>query len=86
LLKNIASRYTVVKIISESVYLNIRPTKRRGRVVTTPASYSAGLGIKSRPGDRHSFFFFSVPVCAITVSGVPGGTLVSMNRFSTLCG
>jgi hypothetical protein len=31
-------------------------------------------------------FFFSVPVCAITASGVPGGTLVSMNRFSTLCG
>jgi hypothetical protein len=32
------------------------------------------------------FFFFSVPVCAITASGVPGGTFVSMNRFSTLCG
>jgi hypothetical protein len=31
-------------------------------------------------------FFFSVPVCAITASGVPGGTFVSMNRFSTLCG
>jgi hypothetical protein len=34
----------------------------------------------------HFFLFFSVPVCAITASGVPGGTLVSMNRFSTLCG
>jgi hypothetical protein len=33
-----------------------------------------------------TFFFFSVPVCAITASGVPGGTFVSMNRFSTLCG
>jgi hypothetical protein len=32
------------------------------------------------------FFFFSVPVCAITASGVPGGTLVSMNRFSILHG
>jgi hypothetical protein len=32
-----------------------------------------------------SFFFFPVPVYAITASGVPGGTLVSMNRFSTLC-
>jgi hypothetical protein len=32
------------------------------------------------------FFFFPVPVCAITASGVPGGTLVPMNRFSTLCG
>jgi hypothetical protein len=28
----------------------------------------------------------SFPVCAITASGVPGCTLVSMNRFSTLCG
>jgi hypothetical protein len=34
---------------------------------------------------RH-FFLFPVPVCAITASGVPRGTLVSMNRFSTLCG
>jgi hypothetical protein len=34
--------------------------------------------------DEH--FFFPVPVCAITASGVPGGTLVSMNGFSTLCG
>jgi hypothetical protein len=32
------------------------------------------------------FFFFPVPVCAITESGVPGGTFVSMNRFSSLCG
>jgi hypothetical protein len=32
------------------------------------------------------FFFFSVPVCVITASGVLGCTLVSMNRFSTLCG
>jgi hypothetical protein len=31
-------------------------------------------------------FFFPVPVCAITASGVPGDTLVSMNRFSALCG
>jgi hypothetical protein len=29
---------------------------------------------------------FPVPVCAITASGVPGGSFVSMNRFSTLCG
>jgi hypothetical protein len=34
----------------------------------------------------HFFFFFPVPVCAITASGVPVGTLVSMNRFTTLCG
>jgi hypothetical protein len=33
-----------------------------------------------------SFFPVPVPVCAITASGVPGGTLVSMNRFSILCG
>jgi hypothetical protein len=31
-------------------------------------------------------YFFSIPFCAITASGVPGGTFVSMNRFSTLCG
>jgi hypothetical protein len=38
------------------------------------------------PGAHHpeNFFFFPVPVCAITASGVPGGTFVSMNRFSTL--
>jgi hypothetical protein len=29
---------------------------------------------------------FPVPICAITASGVPGGSFVSMNRFSTLCG
>jgi hypothetical protein len=31
-------------------------------------------------------FFFPVPVCVITASGVTGGTFVSMNRFVTLCG
>jgi hypothetical protein len=38
---------------------------------------------------RHShmwYFFFPIPVCAITASGVPGGTFASMNRFSALCG
>jgi hypothetical protein len=35
---------------------------------------------------QNLLFFFPVPVCAITASGVPGGTFVSMNRFSTLCG
>jgi hypothetical protein len=35
---------------------------------------------------RFFIFLFPVPVCAITASGVPGGTLVSMNRISTLCG
>jgi hypothetical protein len=34
----------------------------------------------------HEVNFFPVPVCANTPSGVPGGTFVSMNRFSTLCG
>jgi hypothetical protein len=33
-----------------------------------------------------SFPFPFVPLCAITASGVPRGTFVSMNRFSTLCG
>jgi hypothetical protein len=32
------------------------------------------------------FFFFAASICAITASGVPDGTLVSMNRFNTLCG
>jgi hypothetical protein len=32
------------------------------------------------------FFFFPVPVCAITASEVPGGTFLSMNRFSTILG
>jgi hypothetical protein len=36
--------------------------------------------------DVGEVYFFPVPVCAITASGVPGGTLVSVNRFSTLCG
>jgi hypothetical protein len=30
--------------------------------------------------------FFPVPVCAMTASGVPGGTCVYINRFSSLCG
>jgi hypothetical protein len=30
-------------------------TERRGRVVSTPASYSGGPGLKSRPGDRLSW-------------------------------
>jgi hypothetical protein len=33
----------------------------------------------------YSFFFVPVPVCAFTASGVPSGTLVSVNSFSTLC-
>jgi hypothetical protein len=32
------------------------------------------------------FFFFSVPVCAITALGMPDGTFVSINHFSTLYG
>jgi hypothetical protein len=32
------------------------------------------------------FFFFPAPVCAITASGVPGGTFVSMNCLRTVCG
>jgi hypothetical protein len=33
---------------------------------------------------KYCIFFFPVPVCAIAASGGPGGTLVSMNRFSIL--
>jgi hypothetical protein len=32
---------------------------------------------------RKVFFFFPVPVCAITASGVPGDTLVSMKRVNS---
>jgi hypothetical protein len=32
------------------------------------------------------YFFFSVPVCAITASAVPGGTLVSMNLLVPCAG
>jgi hypothetical protein len=41
---------------------------------------------KRMPTDLQIFFFFPLPVCAITASGVCGGTLLSMNRFSALCG
>jgi hypothetical protein len=43
------------------------------------------------PGDV--FFYFYIHISSsfpfpfvITASGVPAGTFVSMNRFSTLCG
>jgi hypothetical protein len=36
--------------------------------------------------ERMNNFFFSISVCAITPSGVPGGAFLSVNRFSTLCG
>jgi hypothetical protein len=40
----------------------------------------------NRPYELHEhFFFFPFSVCAITASGVPGGTLVSMDRFSVPC-
>jgi hypothetical protein len=35
---------------------------------------------------EHFFFFFPVPVCAITVTGVPGGTFVSMNLLVSCAG
>jgi hypothetical protein len=44
------------------------------------------ITINSLVSLTNSEIFFSVPVCAITASGVPGDNLVSMNRFSTLCG
>jgi hypothetical protein len=34
--------------------------EHRGRVVKTPASYSGGPGVSSRPGDRLSCLKFSV--------------------------
>jgi hypothetical protein len=64
---------------------------RRPEMVTLKAFFGA-FGWKRARNDYNTvycifyMFFFPVPVCAITASGVPGGALVSMNRFSTLCG
>jgi hypothetical protein len=44
------------------------------------------FGLSQIFGPMFIFFFFFIPVCAITASGGPGCTFVSMNRFSTLCG
>jgi hypothetical protein len=48
--------------------------------------FSENIGFVNSDMYEDNSFFFSAPVCAITVSGMPGGTLVSMNRFITLCG
>jgi hypothetical protein len=61
-----------------SLYNYIAPIWRQHHKVRT---YNISLCSK-----KVGFFFFPVPVCAVTVSGVPGCTFVSMNRFSTLCG
>jgi hypothetical protein len=67
----------------------------RPRVTTLSGGISTSLKTKKRLGRclvesvmmyGSEFFFFPVPVCAITAPGVPGGTVVSMNHFSTLCG
>jgi hypothetical protein len=60
-------------------------------VISTQNEVSTGSMVEPEDrvkvqGNQNSLFFFPVPVCAITTSGVPGGTLVSMNHFSTLCG
>jgi hypothetical protein len=48
--------------------------------------FSGVVRVLVRVRKFYFFFFFSVSVCAFTASGVPGGTFVSMNRFSILCG
>jgi hypothetical protein len=48
-------------MINETHYfLKFHGTEDRGRVVSTPASYSGGRGFKSRPRDRLSWLRFSV--------------------------
>jgi hypothetical protein len=56
------------------------------RVMASPPWWWRQYAALKHQSSPSYFFFCSVPVCAITASGVPGGTLVSMNRFSTLCG
>jgi hypothetical protein len=43
-----------------SSFANLEFTERRGRVVSTPASYLGGPGFKSWPGDRLSWLRFFV--------------------------
>jgi hypothetical protein len=51
----------------------------------------AASGLQQQVNTAHCvfqslFFFFPVPVCAITALGMPGGNFLSMNRFSTMWG
>jgi hypothetical protein len=55
-------------------------------ITDVACSRPVNAGLYSSVTKRMEYFFFPVPVCVITASGVPGGTFVSMNRFRTLCG
>jgi hypothetical protein len=48
------STWGIEKITSREILQPTVLTKRRGRVVGTPASYSVGFWFKFRPGDRLS--------------------------------
>jgi hypothetical protein len=38
--------------VFSDIFPSLEFTERRGRVVSTPASYFGGLGFKTWPGDR----------------------------------
>jgi hypothetical protein len=62
-----SSREGVERSFSLLLRITKPPTERRGRVVSTPTSYSWGPGLKSPPGDWLTwpsiFVVFSVPAC-----------------------
>jgi hypothetical protein len=86
---NVHSNSHVQPMISSmSLRLKCWQIKERGRSAPNKEQRSRcrTLGQEEARLWRKHLFFFSVPVCAIAASGVPGGTFVSMNRFSTLYG
>jgi hypothetical protein len=58
----------------------------RRRAVLMPDTLRKLLVVASGCVKCRIIILFPVLVCVITASGMPGGTFVSMNRFSTLYG
>jgi hypothetical protein len=83
----------VIALVMQAVITSEAPfyfykVKRRNISIDCLIKFFIVFLSRSRQRQIYSFqfFFFTVPVCAITASAVPGGTFVSVNRFSTLCG
>jgi hypothetical protein len=76
--------YTYIYIYIH-IYIHIFVAKPIGTFFKFLFANDSGI-VSIRKNAISSYLFFPVPVCAITASGVPDGTLVSMNRFSTLFG
>jgi hypothetical protein len=68
------------------IYLQVFKASQLRRATVMDTICLIYFTLFSLPSRCLFFSFFPVPVCAITASVVPGGTFVSMNRFSTLCG